>query len=222
MSISLPLGDFSDVRAIAIDDKGAKGVARIDLNELNKGGDLALTLIEPKKARGFGETLRFKIESSTMPDAAKTRIRVRYIPPTGHDTEGVDFPVDIDKMVRSNLCFACHQVEASSVGPGFLDVSLKYQTRKDAMKYLKGKLKTGGSGVWGDVPMPPQAALGDGDADKIVREILSLSKGVTERTGVLQGEVKLAKDFGAEPGGAWEVVAESENYSPARLRIPAK
>ena len=70
--------------------------------------------------------------------------------------------------------------------------------------------------------MPPQAALGDADADKVVRAIVGLSKGVTEKAGSLQAEVKLAEDFGAESGGAWEVIAESENYSPARLRIPAK
>lgn len=221
-TVSLPGGDFSDVRAVAIDDKGARGFARIDLKELGNRGELALTIIEPKKARGFGETAGFKIEAETPPDASKTRIRVRYIAPSGHDSEGVDLPEAIEQAVRANQCLACHQVEASSVGPSYLDVALRYQTRSDAADYLQKKLKTGGAGVWGEVPMPPQAALSDADSARIVEAILGLSTGLTEQAGALEGEIPLPRKFGAEPGGAWEFIAESENYSPARVRIPAK
>ena len=50
----------------------------------------------------------------------------------------------------------------------------------------------------------------------------SLSAGMTETRGSLNGNIRLAPDFGAEPGGAWEISAESPGYAPARTRIPAK
>lgn len=221
-TISLPPGEFTDVRAVATDDMGAKAFARIDLKGLNKKGNLALAIIKPQKAYGFGETVSFKISSSTPADPTKTRIRARYIPATGHDSDGVELPAAIDQIARANQCLACHQVETSSVGPSYLDVSIKYRSRKNTVGYLKKKLKSGGAGVWGEVPMPPQAALNDADADKIISAIIRLSKGISEKTGTLQGKIQLSSDVSSEPGGAWELTAESDGYSPAIIRIPAR
>ena len=113
-------------------------------------------------------------------------------------------------------------METKSVGPSYLDVALKYSGRGDASDYLKNKLKTGGAGVWGEVPMPPQIALKAEDADKLIAAILGLSQGITETKGSLSGSLKLAEKSAAEPGGAWEISAEASGYSPAKLRIPAK
>jgi cytochrome c len=113
-------------------------------------------------------------------------------------------------------------VDSGTVGPSYLAVSLRYRDRADATEYLRQKLKTGGAGAWGEVPMPPQAALKPEDADKLIAAILGFSKGITETKGTLKGGIPLSPEFGAEPGGAWEISAEAPGYAPARTRIPAK
>ena len=54
-------------------------------------------------------------------------------------------------------CMACHGIDNKVVGPGLREVSKKYATRKDAAEYLAQKIASGGSGVWGSAPMPPQS-----------------------------------------------------------------
>jgi cytochrome c len=63
---------------------------------------------------------------------------------------------------------ACHGVDNKIVGPSFRDIARKYAGRADAAAYLAGKVKAGGSGVWGSVPMPPQA-LAEADANTIAK-----------------------------------------------------
>ena len=60
-------------------------------------------------------------------------------------------------------CTACHGVDKKVVGPGFNEIAKKHAGKVD---YLVGKIKSGGSGVWGPVPMPPQS-LSDADAKRI-------------------------------------------------------
>ena len=60
-------------------------------------------------------------------------------------------------------CTACHGVDKKVVGPGFNEIAKKHAGKVD---YLAGKIKSGGSGVWGPVPMPPQS-LPEADAKAI-------------------------------------------------------
>ena len=62
-------------------------------------------------------------------------------------------------LTQTHACTACHAVDGKLVGPSFVDIGRKYSGRAD---YLAGKIKAGGSGVWGDIPMPPQN-LPEGD-----------------------------------------------------------
>jgi len=71
-------------------------------------------------------------------------------------------------LTQKYTCTACHGVENKIVGPAFRDVAKKYAGRPDAVEYLTGKIKAGGSGVWGTVPMPAQS-LGDADAKAVAR-----------------------------------------------------
>ena len=71
-------------------------------------------------------------------------------------------------LAQKNGCVACHGLENKIVGPGFREVAKKYAGRGDAVDYLAGKIKAGGAGVWGSIPMPPQA-LPDADAKAIAR-----------------------------------------------------
>ncbi|MEI7929202.1 MAG: c-type cytochrome [Verrucomicrobiales bacterium] len=150
-------------------------------------------------------------------------IRVRYIPPTGHDAGGPQFSTEIDKLITSKQCLACHQIDKASVGPKYVDVSMKYRERADALAVLTAKLKNGGAGVWGQVPMPPQAAVNPAEAETLIRAILGLGEGISESRGQLRGSLKLPPaPASAQPGGAWEISVEAPGYQPARMRLPAK
>jgi len=75
--------------------------------------------------------------------------------------------VDMKALLASNSCTACHGMKAKLVGPGFAEIADKYANQADATVYLAGKIKQGGSGVWGAVPMPAQAQLTDAEAAAI-------------------------------------------------------
>jgi len=60
-------------------------------------------------------------------------------------------------LLQKNTCVACHGMDNKLVGPSFRDIANKYKDRADAVNYLSGKIKAGGQGIWGAIPMPPQA-----------------------------------------------------------------
>jgi len=78
------------------------------------------------------------------------------------------------ELAQKNACLACHQVDKKVVGPAFKDVAAKYKGDKAAEAKLVEKVKKGGSGVWGTVPMPPNAQVKDADIKAIVHWVLSL------------------------------------------------
>jgi len=80
---------------------------------------------------------------------------------------------DAKNLVAANACTACHAVDSTIVGPAFREVGARYQGRHDAEIYLVRKIREGGQGTWGAVPMPPQAALKEADARAIVQWILA-------------------------------------------------
>jgi cytochrome c len=70
-------------------------------------------------------------------------------------------------LAKKNACMACHAVDKKLVGPSYNDVAKKYAGQKDAEATLAKSIKAGGSGKWGPVPMPAQAALSDADAPDV-------------------------------------------------------
>ena len=79
-------------------------------------------------------------------------------------------------LAKKNACMACHGVDKKLVGPAYLDVAKKYADQKDAADALAASIKKGGSGKWGPVPMPAQAALSDADAKTLATWILAGAK----------------------------------------------
>ena len=71
-------------------------------------------------------------------------------------------------LLQGHGCVACHAVDTKLVGPAFKDVAAKHGARADAVAYLSDKIRTGGSGVWGAIPMPPQT-LSEADARVIAQ-----------------------------------------------------
>ena len=81
---------------------------------------------------------------------------------------------ELTKLMQANNCTACHQIDKSSNGPQYNEVSRKYIGDKTAATKLAVKIKAGGSGVWGEDLMPPQAQVSDADAKTIAELILAL------------------------------------------------
>lgn len=77
-------------------------------------------------------------------------------------------------LAQKNACMSCHSVDKKVVGPAFKDVAKKYAGDKTAEAKLLAKVKTGGKGVWGEIPMPPNPQVSDADAKKIIAWVLSL------------------------------------------------
>jgi cytochrome c len=72
-----------------------------------------------------------------------------------------------------NSCLACHAPDTKSLGPSFADIAQKYSGQDDALDKLVKKVKQGGSGAWGAVPMPPHPQLDDADSKTMIEWILS-------------------------------------------------
>ena len=80
-----------------------------------------------------------------------------------------------EELAKKSACTACHAVDKKIVGPSFKDVAAKYRTDKGAEAKLVEKVKKGGVGAWGQVPMPPNSPqVKDADIQTLVRWILSL------------------------------------------------
>jgi cytochrome c len=77
-------------------------------------------------------------------------------------------------LVDASDCKTCHHPTNKLVGPSHTDVAKKYEFTKANVTLLAGKIKNGGSGVWGEIPMSPHADLSQGDAEKMAMYVLSL------------------------------------------------
>ena len=79
-----------------------------------------------------------------------------------------------EALAKASGCFACHTVDKKLVGPGYKEIADKYRKDKNAVANLVKKVKEGGKGVWGDIPMTPNAHVKDDDIKTLVQWILSL------------------------------------------------
>lgn len=83
------------------------------------------------------------------------------------------FAEDASALAQKSGCLACHQVEVKVVGPAYKEVAAKYKDQ-DVLEQLVAKVKAGGVGVWGEIPMPPNVNVSEEDIRTIVTWVLSL------------------------------------------------
>ena len=80
-----------------------------------------------------------------------------------------------EALAQKSGCLACHSVEKKVLGPAYKDVAAKYRGDKGAEARLIAKVKAGGSGVWGPIPMPANSPqVKDADITSVVQWVLSL------------------------------------------------
>jgi cytochrome c len=77
-----------------------------------------------------------------------------------------------EALAKKHNCTACHAVDKKMIGPAYRDVAKKYKGQADAPAKLAEKVKKGSTGIWGAVPMPPNAAVPDDDIKKLVDWVL--------------------------------------------------
>ena len=89
----------------------------------------------------------------------------------------VSLPVlgqDAEALLKKHNCTVCHSIDKPLVGPPYKAVAQKYSGQKDAAPRLFEKVKKGGSGVWGQIPMPPNPQVPDGDIHAMLKYILAI------------------------------------------------
>jgi cytochrome c len=79
-----------------------------------------------------------------------------------------------EALAKSKNCMACHAADKKLVGPAYKDIAKKYAGDAKAADMLAAKIKKGGSGVWGAIPMPANPQVSDADAKKLATWVLSV------------------------------------------------
>jgi cytochrome c len=76
-------------------------------------------------------------------------------------------------LFKKHNCSTCHAPASRAIGPAISEVAAKYKGQADAMSKLQKKVKVGGAGTWGAIPMPPHAHVPDGDINVLVKWMLT-------------------------------------------------
>lgn len=121
----------------------------------------------PAASEAPAESTATEAESVEVPAAAETApvVPVEAAPATA--------AADGFALASRNACMACHQVDVKLVGPAYKEVADKYRGDPAALDMLVAKVKSGGAGVWGEIPMPPNAHVSDADIKTIVTWVLA-------------------------------------------------
>lgn len=91
----------------------------------------------------------------------------------------VDVAAQGEALVNASDCKTCHHKENKLIGPSHTDVAKKYEYTQANVTLLAKKIKEGGTGVWGEIPMTPHPDISQNDAEKMARYVLALD-GETE------------------------------------------
>jgi len=95
-------------------------------------------------------------------------------------------------------CNTCHEMDLKTIGPSYLQISGQYQENDDSYTQLIAKVKSGGSGIWGEVPMSPHPHLTSKEVRTMLSYIFTLNKEKTEKRPRKKAPINQAQPgFGA-------------------------
>ena len=83
---------------------------------------------------------------------------------------------DGEALLKKYGCVACHANDKKVIGPAYAEVAAKYKGDAGAAAKLAAKVKAGGTGVWGQIPMPPNPSVSDADMKTMMAYILAMKK----------------------------------------------
>ena len=78
------------------------------------------------------------------------------------------------QLAKDKNCLACHAIDKKLVGPSYKDIAAKYKGDKNAQAMLVKKVRDGGVGVWGQIPMPANPQVNEQEAQALVKWVLSM------------------------------------------------
>jgi cytochrome c len=80
------------------------------------------------------------------------------------------------ELIGASDCTGCHAIDKKVIGPAYQDVAQKYENTPAVIDTLVNKVRNGGQGNWGTIPMAPHPNLSEEDAREMVKYIMSLKK----------------------------------------------
>ena len=116
-----------------------------------------------------------KVLEAEIPDIPK--IQAAKPAPKENSRKGALNELDIEKgasLLAASDCASCHMTDEAYIGPSLRDIAARYTAEAKNIRYLALKIREGGAGVWGDVPMTPHPDLDEIEAAAIASYILSL------------------------------------------------
>jgi cytochrome c len=130
----------------------------------------------------WADNLRNMKERGTPMNEAEMAVILDYLstyynrekpaPAASPDTLATASADPMEQLLGAHACTACHSLDKRVLGPSFRDVAKKYAGVEGAAERLAKKIRAGGQGVWGNVPMPPNAGLSEADASKLAGWVL--------------------------------------------------
>ena len=130
----------------------------------------------------WADNLKNMKERGTPMDEAEMAVILDYLstyynrekpaPVPSPDTLATASSDPMEQMLGKHGCVACHRVDKRVLGPSFREVAAKYSGDSGATARLAAKIRTGGQGVWGNVPMPPNTAVSESDAKTLAAWVL--------------------------------------------------
>ncbi|MEZ4829828.1 MAG: ThuA domain-containing protein [Bacteroidia bacterium] len=121
------------------------------------------------------------------------------------------------KLINDSDCFACHKVDAKSIGPSYEDVGKKYKGDKEAIRVLADRIINGGSGVWGQTPMAAHPKISKEDATEMVNYILSLADKKQETSLPVKGSYTTKLPEGDKGSGVFIIRAAYDDRGANQL-----
>ena len=201
--------------------KDASGNASTDTMEIKVGNTMPSVLINSTSNSSFffpfTSALVYNVAITDNEDADidnnNVKIRMNFIPKissnqnlVGHQQIDANYSLGLN-LINNSDCKACHQLNAKSVGPSYMDISKKYYGNQNAISILANKIITGGSGVWGEHAMSAHPQISREDATEIVKYVVSVSVSAEEKALAQKGEVILNQHLANKEEGRYILTA---------------
>ena len=177
------------------DDKGAVSAQSVQLTAGNEPPVLSFDMGKSNKSFYYpGKTYNYKVHVNDKEDGSLANGKIK----PSHVVVSIDYLAEgFDKaeiaqghrtaeatttvakglrLIQASDCKSCHSPTKKSIGPTYWAVSTKYKTKTGSVDLLSKKVISGGSGVWGNVPMAAHPKISQADAAEMVRYILSVSE----------------------------------------------